>query len=67
MQRLLGLFWTHVNPYGRFELDMTSQLDLAGAAAMLPGPRTAPDTQAPEPAAEASTPPAAPSRSTTGG
>lgn len=21
-------FWTHVNPYGRFELDMNSRLDL---------------------------------------
>ncbi|MBB5776897.1 hypothetical protein HD596_003653 [Nonomuraea jabiensis] len=52
---LSPLFWTHVNPNGRFELDMNSPLDLAGAAATLPGPRTAPDTQAPEPAAEAST------------
>ena len=45
---LSPLFWTHVNPYGRFELDMNSHLDLTGAAAMLPGPHTAPDTQAPE-------------------
>jgi hypothetical protein len=37
------LFWTHVNPYGRFELDLTSHLDLAAAAAIVPGPRTAPD------------------------
>ncbi|MEU3407652.1 hypothetical protein ABZ766_27410 [Streptomyces sp. NPDC006670] len=22
------LFWTHANPYGRFELDMNSRLDL---------------------------------------
>jgi Tn3 transposase DDE domain len=21
-------FWTHINPYGRFELDMTARLDL---------------------------------------
>lgn len=40
---LSPLFWTHVNPYGRFELDMTSHLDLAAAAAIVPGPRTAPD------------------------
>ncbi|WP_173867936.1 hypothetical protein SALCHL_000050 [Streptomyces albus subsp. chlorinus] len=25
-------FWTHVNPYGRFELDMNSHLDLAAVA-----------------------------------
>ncbi|MFF0170893.1 Tn3 family transposase [Streptomyces prasinus] len=25
---LSSLFWTHVNPYGRFELDMNSRLDL---------------------------------------
>jgi hypothetical protein len=25
---LSPLFWTHVNPYGRFELDMNSRLDL---------------------------------------
>ncbi|MDQ0994731.1 hypothetical protein [Streptomyces sp. V3I7] len=48
---LSPLFWTHVNPYDRFELDMNSHLALA-AAAMVPGPRTAPDTRTPEPAAE---------------
>ncbi|MFE2283777.1 Tn3 family transposase [Streptomyces sp. NPDC059443] len=39
---LSPLFWTHVNPYGRFELDMSSrlELDLAVRAAMVPGPRT---------------------------
>jgi len=26
---LSPLFWTHANPYGRFELDMTSRLDPA--------------------------------------
>ncbi|WP_371774281.1 hypothetical protein [Streptomyces sp. NBC_01438] len=26
------LFWTHVDPYGRFELDMNSHLDLAVVA-----------------------------------
>ncbi|MEU0483144.1 hypothetical protein ABZ260_28640 [Streptosporangium sp. NPDC006013] len=37
---LSPLFWTHVNPYGRFELDMNSRLDLELAAAMtVPGPR----------------------------
>jgi hypothetical protein len=25
---LSPLWWTHVNPYGRFELDMTRRLDL---------------------------------------
>ncbi|MER6334284.1 hypothetical protein ABT298_34255 [Streptomyces sp. NPDC001034] len=40
-----------MNPHGRFELDMNSHLDLAAAASMLPGPRAAPDTQTPEPAA----------------
>ncbi|MFE0930604.1 Tn3 family transposase [Streptomyces mutabilis] len=25
---LSPLYWTHVNPYGRFELDMNSRLDL---------------------------------------
>lgn len=32
-----------VNPYGRFELDMNSHLDLAAAAAMVSGPRTVPE------------------------
>ncbi|MFJ5898954.1 hypothetical protein ACIQFZ_26575 [Streptomyces sp. NPDC093064] len=41
-----------MNPYGRFELDIDSHLDLAAAASMVPGLRTAPDTQTPEPAAE---------------
>ncbi|WP_405691250.1 Tn3 family transposase [Streptomyces sp. NBC_00057] len=39
---LLPLFWTHVNPYGRFELDMNSRLDLGldlPPAATVPGPR----------------------------
>ena len=28
-QRALSpLFWTHINPYGRFQLDMTTRLDL---------------------------------------
>lgn len=40
---LSPLFWTHVNPYGRFELDMNSRLDLdlAARAATVPGPRRA--------------------------
>ncbi|MCX4792368.1 transposase [Streptomyces sp. NBC_01221] len=38
---LSRLFWTHVNPYGRFELDMNSRLDLELAAAVtVPGPRS---------------------------
>ncbi|GAA2271546.1 Tn3 family transposase [Kitasatospora sp. NPDC001175] len=36
---LSPLFWTHVNPYGRFELDMNSRLDL-GPVASIPGQRT---------------------------
>ncbi|MFC8095388.1 hypothetical protein [Streptomyces sp. NPDC057301] len=36
-----------MNPYGRFELDMNSHLDLAAArAAMVPGPRSAPESEA---------------------
>ncbi len=25
---LTPLFWTHINPYGRFQLDLTTRLDL---------------------------------------
>ncbi|MER7520726.1 Tn3 family transposase [Streptomyces sp. NPDC126499] len=42
---LSPLFWTHVNPYGRFELDMNSHLDLATVAATVPGPRTTPEAE----------------------
>ncbi|MFE1926396.1 Tn3 family transposase [Streptomyces asoensis] len=43
---LSPLFWTHVNPYGRFELDMSNRLDLQPAV-VVPGqradePRSAP-------------------------
>ncbi|MET9387019.1 Tn3 family transposase [Streptomyces sp. NPDC002928] len=38
---LSPLFWTHVNPYGRFELDMSTRLDLdLSVRATVPGPRT---------------------------
>lgn len=37
---LSPLFWTHVNPYGRFELDMSSHLDIARPT--VPSPRTSP-------------------------
>ncbi|MEU8927946.1 Tn3 family transposase [Kitasatospora sp. NPDC048545] len=38
---LSPLFWTHVNPYGRFELDMNSRLDLATAPVVtVPGQRS---------------------------
>ncbi|MBQ0887472.1 Tn3 family transposase [Streptomyces sp. RM72] len=37
---LSPLFWTDVHPYGRFELDMNSHLDLAATVAAFPGPRT---------------------------
>lgn len=40
---LSPLFWTHVNPYGRFELDMNNRLDLTRAITM-------PDARAPQPA-----------------
>ncbi|MFE9500539.1 Tn3 family transposase [Streptomyces collinus] len=36
---LSPLFWTHVNPYGWSELDMTNRLEL-GRLAALPGQRT---------------------------
>lgn len=36
---LSPLFWTHVNPYGRFELDMNSRLDLdLSIRTTVPGP-----------------------------
>ncbi|MER6332860.1 hypothetical protein ABT298_26780 [Streptomyces sp. NPDC001034] len=42
-----------MNPYGRFELDMNSHLDLAvAAAAMVPGPRTPPESDAARSAAD---------------
>ncbi|MEU1087486.1 Tn3 family transposase [Streptomyces sp. NPDC005892] len=41
MRALSPLFWTRVNPYGRFELDMNSRLDLdLSIRAAVPGPRT---------------------------
>ncbi|WP_406156309.1 transposase [Streptomyces sp. NBC_01005] len=48
---LSPLFWTHVNPYGRFELDMNNRLDLALGVA-LPRPLTVPEAETPEPTAE---------------
>ncbi|WP_241779806.1 transposase [Streptomyces natalensis] len=36
---LSPLFWTHVNPYGRFELDMNSRLDFLPSAVTVPGQR----------------------------
>ncbi|MEH0661095.1 MULTISPECIES: Tn3 family transposase [Streptomyces] len=36
---LSPLFWTHVDPYGRFELDMNSRLDLdLSIRTTVPGP-----------------------------
>lgn len=29
---LSPLFWTHINPYGRFQLDMDARLDLTATA-----------------------------------
>lgn len=41
---LSPLFWTHVNPYGSFELDMNSRLDLdLSVQAAVPGPRSGKD------------------------
>ncbi|MFI0814295.1 Tn3 family transposase [Streptomyces sp. NPDC021098] len=48
---LFPLFWTHVNPYGRFEPDMNNRLGLA--LPTLPGPRRAADDAA-RPAGSAS-------------
>ncbi|MFD6174338.1 Tn3 family transposase [Streptomyces coeruleorubidus] len=48
---LSPLLWTHVNPYGRFELDMNLHLALA-AASIVPGPRTVPEAEAARSAAD---------------
>ncbi|MFJ9683570.1 hypothetical protein ACIRP2_36875 [Streptomyces sp. NPDC101194] len=47
-----GPFWTHVNPYGRFELDMNSRLDLdpTAMAVTVPGPRSPQGEITPAPA-----------------
>ncbi|WP_199880945.1 Tn3 family transposase, partial [Streptomyces kebangsaanensis] len=45
---LSPLFWTHINPYGRFELNMSYRLDL-NPAATIPGQRTSQDQPAPAP------------------
>ncbi len=37
---LTPLFWTHVNLYGKFDLDMDTRIDL-GAAPPATGPRPA--------------------------
>ncbi|MEV5928956.1 hypothetical protein ACPCSG_19365 [Streptomyces cellulosae] len=42
---LTALFWSNVNPYGTFRLDMDKRLDLAPAA-MVPRPRTPADIAA---------------------
>jgi TnpA family transposase len=41
---LSPLFWTHINPYGRFRLDMDSRLDLASNAASTAGSTPAVET-----------------------
>ncbi|CAM5631462.1 hypothetical protein GCM10010343_67010 [Streptomyces avidinii] len=43
MGALSPLFWTHVNPYGRFELDMASHLDIT--LPVMTGPRTPADAE----------------------
>jgi hypothetical protein len=40
---LTALFWSNVNPYGTFRLDMEERLDLVPAGAV-PGPRAAADS-----------------------
>ncbi|MFG3014244.1 hypothetical protein ACGFZB_28230 [Streptomyces cinerochromogenes] len=42
---LTALFWTNINPYGTFRLDMDKRLELPLSAA-LPGPRRAADDAA---------------------
>lgn len=43
-------FWSHVNPYGRFELDMNRRLDLDPTARdALPAPRIPEDRPAAAP------------------
>ncbi|AQW48307.1 Tn3 family transposase [Streptomyces violaceusniger] len=42
---LTALFWSNVNPYGTFRLDMDKRLDLTVSAAV-PRPRTPADTAA---------------------
>ncbi|MFI9352507.1 Tn3 family transposase [Streptomyces lydicus] len=44
---LSPLFWTHVNPYGRFDLDMSSRLDLAPRQPSVPGHRVGEPQPAP--------------------
>jgi len=39
---LTALFWSNVNPYGTFRLDMDKRLEL-GLGAAVPGPRTPAD------------------------
>ncbi|WTD39841.1 transposase (plasmid) [Streptomyces sp. NBC_01643] len=39
---LTALFWSNVNPYGTFRLDMNKRLDL-GSASAVPRPRTPAD------------------------
>lgn len=45
---LSPLLWTHVNPYGRFRLDVNRRLDLdlTARAAGVPAPRTREDEPA---------------------
>ncbi|MFE7558836.1 Tn3 family transposase [Kitasatospora sp. NPDC057500] len=52
---LSPLFWTHVNPCGRFEPDMNSHLALAAVAATLPGPRSSSEVETARSAAKDAT------------
>lgn len=42
---LTPLFWTHVNPYGRFQLNMDTRLDLDGTAPAAPPDAVAPTVE----------------------
>ncbi len=46
---LSPLFWAHVNPYGRFVLDMDSRLDLAATDTPSGAPRRPRDAVAGDP------------------
>ncbi|MFJ6493588.1 hypothetical protein [Streptomyces californicus] len=43
---LSPLFWTHLNLYGRFELDMNRRLNLDPTARTMPSPHTPADEPA---------------------
>lgn len=44
---LTTLFWSNINPYGTFRLDMDNGLDLLPPPTTVPGPRRAGQDMAP--------------------